>query len=633
MTNNIYRKFASLYATNLWGVMNDNLLKLLVCYVAVSWVEPQYKSLLVNAAMGILVFPYLFLSPIAGKLPGTYSKVGVLRVCKAAELPIMCVAIVGFVFQNVWLALLAILLMGMQSALYSPSKYGLIKDLGGVQNISKGMGGMEAIAFFGMLSGSVLASYLASEASPVVWYICLSVLATLGFLCSLSVRSRKSSEPVEGSTGIFTFIRDTSRLISKYRGLHNVIHFLSLFWWLSASLQAMMVLHCDEVLGLSSWQTGILLSLMAIGISVGCVVGGRIDSRINKIGISPLLGLFLSGLLFATFAFSQHLYVFSVLTFLVALCGGMMKIPLDAEIQKRVSASELSVVLAYFNEISFIYIFLASATNVAILYFFPTRVVFLVVGIVFFLASLVFIFSYRKAVCQVGLFFMRTHYDITEHNRSVIENATGNMLILPAHRALIDPLMLFGLLHDTEARPLSDEGYFKIPIIGRVLRIFGAIEVPDLRKSRRGVEKVMGLQGIISNALASGADILFYPSGHITTDGSENIGTRQLAYEVCLSLPESTRVISIRIDGLWGSRWSRYGLRSTPSIVKLLLRSALLIFSCAIYFIPRRKVSISYEDITDQARQWATTLTRRDFNHKLEEHYSQNWQGGIEAVS
>ena len=127
---NKIRQFFSLYLTNIFGVMNDQMLKTLVCFVAAKWVDPQYNTIIVSCVAAAMVLPYIFLSPLAGKLPHFFRKKKIVTIAKICELPIMLVAILGFYFQNISLAMTAVLLMGLQSALYSPAKYGLIKDIG-----------------------------------------------------------------------------------------------------------------------------------------------------------------------------------------------------------------------------------------------------------------------------------------------------------------------------------------------------------------------------------------------------------------------------------------------------------------------------------------------------------------------
>ena len=106
------------------------------------------------------------------------------------------------------------------------------------------------------------------------------------------------------------------------------------------------------------------------------------------------------------------------------------------------------------------------------------------------------------------------------------------------------------------------------------------------------------------------------------TEPKEEIGTRQLAYNVCRALPPSVRVVGIRTSGLWGSIWSRKGRTNSPSFLPTLLESVFKWFFVA-PFVPRRKVSMHVEDLTERTREWAR-LTRLEFNRKMEEWYNEN---------
>lgn len=619
------KKFLSLYITNFLGVLNDNTLKTLVCFIAVAWVSPEYKSVVISASAGALVLPYLFFSPLAGKLPNFCSKTKIIRIAKWAELPIMVIAIFGFFFQSVYVALLSIVLMGLQSALFSPAKYGLIKDIGGADGISQGMGGMEAVSFIGILLGTVVASFMA-ELSPWWGYSTVLVgVAAFGVVSSYFIKTKEVRTVEYSSANPFKFIRDTHRMLKEYDGLNGVIHLLSLFWWLSATIQIVTIIYADDTLGLSPMSVGCMMALIAIGISVGCLIGGRLDKRRYMLGAAPLIGIVVSVFLLLIFFCGTTPILFTIFAVGVATCGGIFKIPLDAEIQKRIDTSRLNIVLAYFNLVSFIYIFMASATTVVITTFLPTRYVFLALAVVFGLATIIFAFNYRPVLCNIGKRFISLHYKVRHVNREVLslddDKDKTNLLILPQHTAIIDPIMLFSELHDIKLQPLVDEGFFKISPIRHVLSLFDAVEVPDLRLSRKGVEQVRQLDAIVQESLTRGDNIIFYPSGHITTDGTEKIGSRHLAYTTCSVLPTHTKVIAIRIRGLWGSRWSRYNRKSTPSIVRLLAESVVLIFSCAILFMRRRTVTFEYIDITDEVSTW-TQEGKLPFNRHLEELYN-----------
>lgn len=612
-------RFAALFATNFCGVMNDNYLKMLVVFVATAWVAPQYRDLIITLTPGALVFPYLIFSPLAGKLPQMCNKVTVVRWAKIAEIPIMIIAIGGFCLHNIWIALTSVLIMGLQSALFSPSKYGLIKDIGGAEGISHGMGVMEAIAFMGMLLGTVLAATMADNASQFVQCSLLILLATLGLLFAFVLNADEEKEAIDTPIGIISFLKSTSKLISKYRGLNGIIHVLSVFWWLSATLQMVVVIYCSNRLGLNSTQQGILLAIVAVGISAGCVVGGQLDKHYFMLGLVPAFGLTVGILLLVIFFADLNTVWFTTLVFAAAFTCGLFKIPLDAEIQKQTDISELNIVLAYFNQISFIYIFAASATTSILTMFFDVTYVFLFAALVMFAASFYIMFNYRPLMCNFGLRLMHLHYNVTITGREkLVCNNGENLFILPAHRAVIDPMLLFTELYDVRMQPMVDEGYFRIPLIGHVLGEFDSILVPDLTLSRNGLEQAKTLTQIGQQALANGSNLLIYPSGHITTNGQETIGSRRLAYELCSTLPQNTKVVTIKIAGLWGSQWSRFGIDHTPSIVRLLLKSLALMMCGAILFIKKRNVSLIIDDITEPARQWAQ-LDKMEFNRKLED--------------
>ena len=128
-------KFFWLYLTNFWGVLNDNFLKTLACFIAIRWVVPDMQGIVVSAAAGCLVLPYIFFSPLAANVADRFGRVRVVRCCKWLELPIMLVAILGFHLESLSLVLLAVLLMGTQSSMFSPAKYGLIRNIGGKEKI------------------------------------------------------------------------------------------------------------------------------------------------------------------------------------------------------------------------------------------------------------------------------------------------------------------------------------------------------------------------------------------------------------------------------------------------------------------------------------------------------------------
>ena len=158
----------------------------------------------------------------------------------------------------------------------------------------------------------------------------------------------------------------------------------------------------------------------------------------------------------------------------------------------------------------------------------------------------------------------------------------------------------------------------------------------------KGATIARGLGDIVKSTLEDGGTVIFYPSGHIQTESDhEDIGTRQLAYNMCRDIaghdgrtdsPQESaarsviapyrniRVIGVRTRGLWGSIWSRKGRKASPSFVPTFIKSVFLWFFWS-PFVPRRRVTMHIEDLTGRVKEWSN-LTRLEFNRKLEQWYN-----------
>ena len=157
------------------------LFRSLASFTVIGWLaDERAQSVFMGLTAGALVLPYILFSPLADRLTAVFPKKKILRLAKWAELPIMAVAIAGFALRSPALVVASVLLMGLQSSLYSPAKYALVRDVGGVERISTGMGGMEGVAFLAVLGGTIAASLAMDYAPPSAHYAALAAFALLG---------------------------------------------------------------------------------------------------------------------------------------------------------------------------------------------------------------------------------------------------------------------------------------------------------------------------------------------------------------------------------------------------------------------------------------------------------------------
>src|SRR6185369_588213 len=179
------RGFWSLIVTQFEGAFNDNALKTLVQFIGLSMALPKAQhDALVPLATALFSLPFIVFSMGGGYLADRFSKRTITIWVKTLEIAIMTFATVGFFLGNLPMGLASIFLMGIHSAIFGPSKYGLLPELLPTEKLSWGNGILELGTFVaivtGMSAGAVLCSAFKGQQA---WSgVVLIILALVGFL-------------------------------------------------------------------------------------------------------------------------------------------------------------------------------------------------------------------------------------------------------------------------------------------------------------------------------------------------------------------------------------------------------------------------------------------------------------------
>jgi len=274
----------------------------------------------------------------------------------------MLLACIAFWKQWILVALVAVFIMGAQSCIYSPSKYGLIRDIGGEEGISFGSGMFEMMAFLGILAGTVAAAFMADYTS--VFYVCVFffVFALCGFLFAQSIKVTEL--PVESdqshSVNPFCFLKQSYLFAKQYPNINTGVFGVAMFWLIGGLIQMNLIIHGKQTMGISSSATGVIMATAATGIALGCLLAGKIT--IKELNTRMIfLGLILMTL-FVSLIILLHpgVYLLATLVFLLAMAGGIFEVPCLAMIQQANIGRKLGDMLAYMNFVTFIFILAGS---------------------------------------------------------------------------------------------------------------------------------------------------------------------------------------------------------------------------------------------------------------------------------
>lgn len=398
----LQNKWTPLFLSNFLGVYNDNFLKNCIIFMAITWSLPSWltSSQLISVVSACLVLPYLVLSPLGGRLAVQYSKIAVFRIFKLLELPIMMLACLAFYYHWVSLAIFAVLLMGIQSCLYSPSKYSLIRDIGGEEGVSFGSGVFEMMAFLGILIGTVSAAFIANGNNDTLIYPIFLGIALLGYIVTRQIKAKELPLQSSNSTSLnpISFLFCSFRFARQHKDVNLAIFGASAFWLIGGMLQMNLFIHTKNIYQASNFTTGLVMASAAIGIALGSWMAGK--SMGNKVNSSfiylGLMGMMLS--LFLIISLPLTLEIFSCCIFLFAFWGGFFQIPCLAMIQLSDVGRKMGDVIAYLNLTTFIFILVGTLLFSILTYLTSENsyVIFTTLLIICSIVLLVFMFILNK---------------------------------------------------------------------------------------------------------------------------------------------------------------------------------------------------------------------------------------------
>ncbi|NTW32954.1 MAG: MFS transporter [Bacteroidetes bacterium] len=368
-----------LFLTNFLGVFNNNFFQTLIFLLAIKWVSQDDSTLIVPLASGLYVISYIFFSPYAGKLAKTKQKKKIIIVSRLFEFSLFIIGSIGFYFENVFIVMICIFLLGLISTLFSPSKYGLIRDIGGNEGISFGTGTLEMLTFFGALLGPLLATIISDHYNFYVMLSIFLLVSASGFfsIYKLKVTENEPMKNCDDTVNPVKFVIQSIKFASKIKGLNLIIAGLASFWMIASFIRMTVIEHCPKVLEMTNTEMGYVLTASAVGIGIGSYLAGIFSKGKVELGLTPIGGIGMTITLLFLFFLEPSGIIFTILIFMVAMFCGIYMVPLSASVQSSVEGRKQGDMIAYSNFVVFLLIFISAAIYGVISKVFGTNAVFI----------------------------------------------------------------------------------------------------------------------------------------------------------------------------------------------------------------------------------------------------------------
>ncbi len=548
------RGFWSLFVTQFQGAFSDNVLKNLVIFMLVAMDLDLAQKHKIGELVGALFsLPFILFSMAGGFLADRFSKRTITFGVKVFEILVMSIALAGFMWWGMPVLLACVFLMGVHSAFFGPSKYGLLPELLPEKRLSWGNGLLELGTFTAIILGTVTAGLLAEHfrghhgRSGTI----LIVLAVFGLLTSLGITRVPAADPRRKFRA--NFLGSLFAQMRSWRGDRPLVLAVlgnTYFNFLGALLLLNIFFFGADVLKVSEAQIGYLNAALAVGIGLGSVAAGYLSGGKIEYGLVPLgaVGLSVGSLLLA--APGLTLWPALVRLALLGFAGGFFIVPISALLQHRPDKSKKGEVLAAANLLSFVGVFLASGAHFLLTQFahFTPSQIFLFGSALTFAGSIYVLILLPDSLLRFVLWALtRTIYRIHVVGRDNIP-AKGGALFVCNHVSFVDAMLLLAST-DRRVRFIVYKGIYELPYVKPFARIMGMISISSEQRPREMIKSLKAA----SDGIRAGDVICIFAEGQITRIG--HLLPFRRGFERIMKDVDAP-IVPVALDGVWGSIFS-----------------------------------------------------------------------------
>jgi acyl-[acyl-carrier-protein]-phospholipid O-acyltransferase/long-chain-fatty-acid--[acyl-carrier-protein] ligase len=529
--------------------------------------DGQTQIMLTAIVNGLILLPFILLFTPSGFLSDRFAKNKVMRLSAWAAVAVTLGITYAYTIGAFEFAFFLTFVLAAQSAIYSPAKYGYIKELVGKRFLTLGNGIVQAVTMVAILGGIVVYSLffegllfeqtysdsadILRHIAPVGWVLVLGSLLELLLAYRIpdtKVRSDIVFDIKKYYTGAY-LRKNLAILFENSTILYSIIG-LSLFWSVSQVVLASFPAHAKDALGMSN--TVLVQGMMAlagIGIVIGSIVSGRASKNYIETGTIPLGALGISVSLLLLVVLEDPLFhAFNFFAF--GFFAGIFVVPLNALIQFSSKEHELGLVLAGNNFVQ----------NVGMLSFLGLTVLFAIAGM-----GSIGLFYLMLAVALLGSAYVLRHLPqslVIFLLSSLIARRvklevigfdnipqSGGVLLLGNHISWLD-WAIVQMAMPRRVRFVMDRQIYEKWYLRLFLDFFHVVPVSP-KSVKEAAREVKAL-------LNRGEVVCIFPEGAISRNAQ--LGEFRRGFEL-MAKDANACILPFYLRGMWGSRLSRSSAR------------------------------------------------------------------------
>lgn len=528
-------------------------------------------QIVLSAILGaFLILPFVGFFSLSGYLSDRIHKNRLMQYLSGFNIVISLASIALYLLGDFWSLYFLTLLYSLQAAIFSPAKFGYIKDMTPKENILKINAAVQAVTTVAMISAGLIFSIcfelilnkqnlLLDELTSKLWIIGLiiTVLVSIEAIISLKLKTPEFDlKAIKIDTKkllMLGYLKENLQEIKFWR----IFLVLSVFWATAQIISAVFPPYAETVLHITNTiAIQEKLAMIIVGMVAGSYVCAKLDRGFIDLGLASV-GAFGMGLAILAMTFVTSNIAISISFLIFGFFGSCFIVPLNSFIQYKTDETKIGRTIASLNFVqSFAMLFALIITTALAYSGINSKEIFWLSALLLFVVSF---FVSNEPVKEFVRFFISSLFSIRYKIKRVgnVKEDSG-VLLIGNHVSWID-WALIQTVYPSRIYFVMDSEIFSQKKWQKVLEYFDVVPIsPKLSKST-----ILHIRQL----LLDGKTVCIFPEGEITQSGE--VCEFKKGFELILKSEKLShiKVKPFYIDGLFGSIFS-YSKNKNKSGIK-----------------------------------------------------------------